>query len=120
MVGKGNHLMAKTLRKNCLSGDAQKMAGNVENLDKIWDIGHLLQETGKVHGQSLVAHSRVQKIQDSGQRGRQGVLLLNEIYHQKRKNRSKLKLLINDQTIPRIMGKMSHTDWKQWAPSQPK
>jgi hypothetical protein len=66
MVGKGNHLVDKTLRENCVSGDAQKMTGKVENLAEIWDIGHLLQETGKVHGQSLIAHSRVQKIQDSG------------------------------------------------------
>jgi hypothetical protein len=26
-----------------------------------------------------------------------------------------LKLLIKNQTIPSIMGKMPHTDWKQWA-----
>jgi hypothetical protein len=24
-------------------------------------------------------------------------------------------LLINDQTIPKIMGKMPFTDWKEWA-----
>jgi hypothetical protein len=30
-----------------------------------------------------------------------------------------LKLLINDQTIPNIMGKMPHTNWKQWAISRP-
>jgi hypothetical protein len=30
-----------------------------------------------------------------------------------------LKLLINDQTIPNIMGKMPHTNWKQRAISRP-
>ncbi len=30
-----------------------------------------------------------------------------------------LKLLINDQMISSIMGKISHTDWKLWATSQP-
>jgi hypothetical protein len=28
-------------------------------------------------------------------------------------------LLINDQTIPRIMGKMPYTDWKEWATKRP-
>jgi hypothetical protein len=27
----------------------------------------------------------------------------------------RLDLLINDQTIPKIMGKMPYTDWKEWA-----
>ncbi len=27
----------------------------------------------------------------------------------------RLDLLINDQTVPRIMGKMPYTDWKEWA-----
>jgi hypothetical protein len=30
-----------------------------------------------------------------------------------------LKLLINDQTIPGIMSKMPHADWKQWATNCP-
>jgi hypothetical protein len=31
----------------------------------------------------------------------------------------RLSLLINDQTIPRIMGKMSYADWKEWATKRP-
>jgi hypothetical protein len=31
----------------------------------------------------------------------------------------RLGLLINDQTIPRIMSKMSYTDWKEWATKRP-
>jgi hypothetical protein len=31
----------------------------------------------------------------------------------------RLGLLINDQTIPRIMGKMPYTDWKEWANRRP-
>jgi hypothetical protein len=30
-----------------------------------------------------------------------------------------LKLLINYQTVPSIIRKMTHTDWKQWTISQP-
>jgi hypothetical protein len=30
-----------------------------------------------------------------------------------------VKLLINDQTIPNTVGKMLHTNWKQWAASRP-
>jgi hypothetical protein len=28
-------------------------------------------------------------------------------------------LLINDQTIPKIMGKMAFTNWKEWATKRP-
>ncbi len=31
----------------------------------------------------------------------------------------RLGLLINDQTIPRIMSKMPYTDWKEWATKRP-
>jgi hypothetical protein len=31
----------------------------------------------------------------------------------------RLGLLVNDQTIPRIMGKMPYTDWKEWATRRP-
>jgi hypothetical protein len=31
----------------------------------------------------------------------------------------RLALLINDQTIPSIMGKMPYTDWKEWATRRP-
>jgi hypothetical protein len=31
----------------------------------------------------------------------------------------RLGLLINDQTIPRIMSKMPYTDWKEWATRRP-
>jgi hypothetical protein len=31
----------------------------------------------------------------------------------------KLTLLINDQTIPKIMRKMPYTDWKEWATKRP-
>jgi hypothetical protein len=31
----------------------------------------------------------------------------------------RLGLLINDQTIPKIMSKMPYTDWKEWATKRP-
>jgi capsid protein len=31
----------------------------------------------------------------------------------------RIELLINDQTIPRIMGKMPPIDWKEWATKRP-
>jgi hypothetical protein len=30
-----------------------------------------------------------------------------------------LGLLINDQTVPKIMSKMPYTDWKEWATRRP-
>jgi hypothetical protein len=32
----GNNLRAKILREKCVSGNAQKMVGNVEDLAEIW------------------------------------------------------------------------------------
>jgi hypothetical protein len=31
----------------------------------------------------------------------------------------RLDLLINDQAVPRIMGKMPYADWKEWATRRP-
>jgi hypothetical protein len=31
----------------------------------------------------------------------------------------RLDLLVNDQTVPRIMGKMPYADWKEWAIKRP-
>ncbi len=31
----------------------------------------------------------------------------------------RLNLLINDQTVPKIMSKMPYTDWKEWATKRP-
>ncbi len=31
----------------------------------------------------------------------------------------RIGLLINDQTIPKIMGKMPYTDWREWATRRP-
>jgi hypothetical protein len=33
----GNNQVDKTLREKCISGDAQKMIGNVEDLAEKWD-----------------------------------------------------------------------------------
>jgi hypothetical protein len=31
----------------------------------------------------------------------------------------RIGLLINDQTIPKIIGKMPYTDWREWATRRP-
>jgi hypothetical protein len=31
----------------------------------------------------------------------------------------RLDLLVNNQTVPRIMGKMPYTDWREWATKRP-
>jgi hypothetical protein len=31
----------------------------------------------------------------------------------------RLDLLVNDQTVPKIMGKMPYTDWKEWVTRRP-
>ncbi len=31
----------------------------------------------------------------------------------------RLDLLVNDQTVPRIMGNMPYTDWREWATKRP-
>jgi hypothetical protein len=36
------------------------------------------------------------------------------------KSIGRLDLLVNDQTLPKIMGKMPFADWKEWATKRPK
>jgi hypothetical protein len=35
------------------------------------------------------------------------------------KGSGRLDFLINDQTVPKIMGKMPFSDWKEWATKRP-
>jgi hypothetical protein len=98
------------------------MIGNVEDLVKIWDTLDTCYEKPEKYMIKALKHIiKFRKYRMVGS------LAIRELYSLRRgtiKSAKKrivdhLKLLINDQTIPNIMGKMPHTDWKQRDTSRP-
>jgi hypothetical protein len=80
---------------------------------------HLLRKAGEVHGGSLwpILEFRKYRVFDSS--------AVREFYSILRaaikgaRSIGRLDLLVNDQTVPRIMGKMPYTDWREWATKRP-
>jgi hypothetical protein len=116
----GNDLVAKTLREKCVSGDAQKMIGNVEDLAEIWDTLETCyerQEKYVTEAPKAILEFRRYRMCDN--------ITVWELYSLLRatikstRTVGHLRLLINDQRIPRIVGKMLHAEWKQWSTRQP-
>jgi hypothetical protein len=113
--------MAKTLREKCVNGDVRKMIGKVEDLAEIWDTldtCYERQEEYMSEALKPIIEFRRHKMVDS--------VAIRELFSLLRvaiksaKNVGHFKLLINDWTIPNIMGKIFHIDWKQWVISCPK
>ncbi len=113
-------LAAKTLREKCVKGDALRMVRHLDDLQEIWDkLDTCLERPEKYMEESLrpIVEFRKYKAADS--------CAVREFYSLLRvaikgaKGIGRLSLLINDQTIPRIMGKMPYTDWKEWATRRP-
>jgi hypothetical protein len=82
-------------------------------------LGHVLQKTGEVHGGSPEDHPRVQEVQgyDNGSVREFSLILRAAIKGARTIGR--IYLLINDQTVPKIMAKMPFTDWKEWDSKRP-
>jgi hypothetical protein len=95
------------------------MIGNVEDLSKIWATLDTCYERPRKYmakAKKPIVEFRRYRIVDSG--------TIREFYSWLRPTIKSvrivglLKLLINDQMIPSIMGKIPHTDWKLWATSR--
>jgi hypothetical protein len=113
-------LAAKTLREKCVKGDAWKMVGHLEDLKDIWDTLDTCYEKPEkymVEALKPILEFRKYRVFDNGAvrefysilraavKGAQGI--------------GRVDLLINDQTVPMIMGKMLFADWKEWATKRP-
>jgi hypothetical protein len=113
-------LAAKTLREKCVKGDALRMVSHLDDLQEIWDtLDTCFERPEKYMEEALrpIMEFRKYKAADSG--------AVREFYSILRaaikgaRSIGRLDLLVNDQTVPRIMGKMPYADWKEWATKRP-
>jgi hypothetical protein len=109
-------LAAKTLREKCVKGDALRMVSHLDDLQEIWEtLDTCYERPEKYMEEALrpIMEFRRYKAIDSG--------AVREFYSMLRaaikgaKGIGRLDLLVNDQTVPRIMSKMPYADWKEWA-----
>jgi hypothetical protein len=113
-------LAARTLRDKCLQGDALQMVSHLDDLREMWEtLDTCYERPDKYMEEALwpIVDFRRYKISDSAAVREFYSLLRAAIKGARRIGRT--ELLINDQTIPRIMGKMPHVDWKEWATRRP-
>ncbi len=113
-------LAARTLRDKCLQGDALQMVSHLDDLREMWEtLDTCYERPDKYMEEALrpIVDFRRYKIADSAAVREFYSLLRAAIKGARRIGR--IELLINDQTIPRIMGKMPHVDWKEWATRRP-
>jgi hypothetical protein len=115
-----NDLAARTLRDKCLQGDALQMVSHLDDLRKMWEtLDTCYKRPEKYMEEALqpIVDFRRYKISHSAAVREFYSLLRAAIKGARRIGR--IELLINNQTIPRIMGKMPHVDWKEWATKRP-
>jgi hypothetical protein len=115
-----NDLAARALRDKCLKGDALRMVSHLDDLREMWEtLDTCYERPEKYMEEALrpIVDFRRYKITDSA--------AVREFYSLLRaaikgaKGIGRMGLLINDQTIPKIMSKMPYTDWKEWATKRP-
>jgi hypothetical protein len=113
-------LAARTLRDKCLQGDALQMVNHLDDLREMWETLHTCYERPEKYAEEAlkpIVDFRRYKIVDSA--------AVREFYSLVRaaikgaKKIGRIEHLVNDQTIPRIMSKMPHADWKEWATRRP-
>jgi hypothetical protein len=109
-----NDLAAKTLREKYMKGDRWKMVGHLEDLKDIWETLDTCYERHEKYMEEvlkpILEFRKYRVFNNSAVREFYSILQAN----------GRADLLINDQTIPKIMGKMPFANWKEWTIKQPK
>ncbi len=109
-----NDLAAKALRDKCIKGDALRMVGHLDDLLEMWETLDTCYERPEKYVEEVlrpIVEFRRYKTYDSE--------AIREFYSLTRaaikgaRGIGKLTLLVNDQTIPKILSKMPHVDWKE-------
>jgi hypothetical protein len=115
-----NDLAAKALRDKCIQGDTLRIVSHLDDLWEIWEtLDTCFERPEKYMDEVLrpIVEFRRYKVADSAAVREFYALLRAAI--KGAKGIGRLGLLVNDQTIPKIMGKMPYTDWKEWATKRP-
>ncbi len=113
-------LAARTLRDKCLQGDALQMVSHLDDLREMWEtLDTCYERPDKYAEEALkpIADFRRYKIVDSAA-VREFYSLVRAAIKGARKI-GRVELLVNDQTIPKIMSRMPPSDWKEWATRRP-
>ncbi len=113
-------LAARTLRDKCLQGDALRMVNHLDDLGEMWEtLDTCYERPDKYAEEALkpIVDFRRYKTVDSAAVREFYSLVRAAIKGARRIGR--VELLINYQTIPKIMGKMPPADWKEWATRRP-
>ncbi len=106
----------KTLRERCVNDKVNTMTSNIEGFGEMWNtMDTCYERPDKSIWEALhpAAEFRKYKVSESE--------AIREFYSQLRaaikgaRVVGHLKLLITEQTLSSIMGKMPSVDWKQWA-----
>jgi hypothetical protein len=116
----GDDLAARTLRDKCLQGDARQMVSHLDDLYEMWEtLDTCYERPDKYAEEALkpIADFRRYKIIDSAA-VREFYSLVRAAIKGARKI-GRVELLVNDQTIPKIMSRMPPSDWKEWATKRP-
>jgi hypothetical protein len=116
----GDDLAARTLRDKCLQGDARQMVGHLDELYEMWEtLDTCYERPDKYAKEALkpIADFRRYKVIDSAAVREFYSLVRAAIKGARRIGR--VELLVNDQTIPKIMSRMPPADWKEWAMKRP-
>ncbi len=113
-------LVAKTLREKCVKGDAGRMVGHLEDLKEMWDTLDTCYERPEKYAEEAlkpILEFRKYRVYDNG--------TVREFYSILRaaikgaRILGRMDLLVDDQMIPNIMGKMPFANWKEWATRRP-
>jgi hypothetical protein len=113
-------MSAKPLREKCVKGDAHKIISHLDDLGEIWDtLDTSYERPEKYMEEALkpILEFRKYRVFDSGAVREFCSILRAAI--KGAKSIGRLDLLINDQTVPKIMGKMPYIDWREWATKRP-
>jgi hypothetical protein len=119
-AGVGDDLAARTLRDKCLQGNARQMVGHLDDLHEMWEtLDTCYERPGKYTEEALkpITNFRRYKIIDSEAVREFYSLVRAAIKGARRVGR--IEMILNDQTIPKIMSRMPPTDWKEWATKRP-
>jgi hypothetical protein len=109
-------LAARTLRSKCLKGEALQMVSHLDDLREMWETLYACYEKPSKYAEEAlrpIVEFRRYKAFDSAAVREFYSLVRAAIRGARRIGR--VELLLNDQTIPRIMSKMPPFDWREWA-----
>ncbi len=113
-------LAAKALRDKCIKGDVLRMVSHLNDLQEIWETLDTCFERPEKYMEKVlrpIVEFKKYRATDSAAVREFYSLLRAAI--KEAKGIGRLGLLVNDQTIPRIMGKMPYTYWKEWVTRRP-